>query len=71
MITDETEAIARVISMIKMQRVRAIIGKKIAVKADSICLHGDSPKAVLFAQKIRSALQNEGIKIAAMHEFVE
>lgn len=53
MITDETEAIARVISMIKMQRVRAITGKEIAVKADSICLHGDSPKAVLFAQKIR------------------
>ncbi len=71
MITDETEAIARVISMIKMQRVRAITGKEIAVKANSICLHGDSPKAVLFAQKIRSALQNEGIKIAAMHEFVE
>ena len=71
MITDETEAIARVISMIKMQRVQAITGKEIAVKADSICLHGDSPKAVLFAQKIRSALQNEGIKIAAMHEFVE
>lgn len=71
MITDETEAIARVISMIKMQRVRVITGKEIAVKADSICLHGDSPKAVLFAQKIRSALQNEGIKIAAMHEFVE
>ena len=70
MITDETEAIARVISMIKMQRVQAITGKEIAVKADSICLHGDSPKAVLFAQKIRSALQNEGIKIAAMHEFV-
>ena len=71
MITDETEAIARVISMIKMQRVQAITGKEIAVKADTICLHGDSPKAVLFAQKIRSALQNEGIKIAAMHEFVE
>lgn len=71
MITDETEAIARVISMIKMQRVQAITGKEIAVKADSICLHGDSPKAVLFAQKIRSALQNEGIKIATMHEFVE
>lgn len=53
MITDETEAIARVISMIKMQRVRTITGKQIAVKADSICLHGDSPKAVLFAQKIR------------------
>ena len=45
MITDETEAIARVISMIKMQRVWAITGKQIAVKADSICLHGDSPKA--------------------------
>lgn len=28
MITDETEAIARVISMIKMQRVRAITGKE-------------------------------------------
>ena len=71
MITDESEAIARVINMVKLQRVQAITGKEIAVKADSICLHGDSPQAVLFAQKIRSALQDEGIQVVPMHEFVE
>lgn len=36
------------------------------IEADSICVHGDSPKALEFVKKIRSSLETEGIKVVAM-----
>ena len=70
MITDEEEAIARVVSMVTEHKVKAITGKEIAIEADSICLHGDSPKAVLFAEKISAALKAAGAAIAPMAEII-
>ena len=55
-ITDEGVAVARVIRMVKDGCVESITGHMIPVKADSVCLHGDNPKAVAFAQRIRAAL---------------
>lgn len=65
MITDENEAIDRVINMIKFGKVRAITGKEISVEPDSVCVHGDNPKALGFVQKIRHRLISEGIEIKA------
>ena len=70
MITDEQEAIRRVIHMVKDHKVTAITGKEIAVSPDSICLHGDSPKAVLFAKMIREELTREGIEIAPIAQVI-
>lgn len=70
MITDEDEAIARVIAMVKNKTVTAITGKEIPLEADSVCLHGDGSKAVIFAQRISEALRNEGIKIVPLAEVV-
>ena len=70
MITDEDEAIARVISMVKNGTVTAITGKEIEVQADSICVHGDGPKALAFVQKIRTALEAEKIAIAPMKDVI-
>ena len=68
MITDEDEAAARVVQMVTKGTVVAVTGAEIPVEADSICLHGDSRKAVLFAQKIHGALQDAGIRIRPMGE---
>lgn len=70
MITDEDEAIARVVRMIKEQKVTAITGKDIPIKADSVCVHGDSPKALAFVSKIRKTLTAESIEIAPIHTFI-
>ena len=70
MITDEEEAIRRVISMVRDHKVTAITGKEIEVIPDSICLHGDNPKAVLFSQKIRAALEAEGVTVVSMKEIL-
>ncbi len=66
MITDENLAIERVLGMIKNGSVKAITGKEIPIEADSICVHGDSPKALDFVKKIRAALEVEGIELCAM-----
>ncbi|HIU75360.1 MAG TPA: LamB/YcsF family protein [Candidatus Pelethocola excrementipullorum] len=70
MITDETQAIARVVRMVKEGKVTAITGKDIEIKADSICVHGDGEKAVAFVEKIREALQKEGVQICSLDEIV-
>ncbi len=63
MIHDEDEAVRRVIGMIKNHSVTSINGKEIEICPDSVCVHGDSEKALLFVKKIRDALEKEGIAI--------
>lgn len=70
MITDEEEAVARVLEMVQKGTVTAITGKKIEVQADSICVHGDGQKALLFVQKIRSELEKAGVVIVPMKEVI-
>lgn len=61
MITNEEEAIARVIRMVKEQKVTAITGKDIPIRADSVCVHGDGEKALAFVRRIRQAFEQAGI----------
>lgn len=70
MITDEDEAIARVVRMVKEKTVTAITGKDIPITADSVCVHGDGAKALAFVEKIRKALQEQGIAICPLEEIV-
>lgn len=63
MIHDEDLAISRVVRMVKEGVVQAITGKDIALKADSICVHGDGPKALDFARRIRQTLEDEGVSV--------
>lgn len=69
MVTDEDVAIARVIRMVKEQKVTAITGKDIPIRADSICVHGDGVKALAFVEKIRKAFQDEGIEICSLDKI--
>ena len=70
MIRDEEEAVSRVIGMIKNHSVTSISGKEIEICPDSVCVHGDSEKALLFVKKIRAALEQEGIAIKPLHAMV-
>lgn len=70
MITDENEAIARVVRMIKEKKVTAITGKDIPIQADSVCVHGDGVKALAFVEKIRATLTAEGIEICSLDEIL-
>ena len=71
MITDEDQSIAQVLSMVLKGQVTGLSGKVIPVKADTICVHGDGEKALLFTQKIRKALQDNDVEIAAAGTFLK
>ena len=64
-ITDENLAVSRVIRMIREHKVQALDGTDTPVRADSVCVHGDGEKALLFTRRIREALLAENVRIRA------
>lgn len=65
-ITDENEAIERVITMVKHGKVKAITGREIPIQPDSVCVHGDNPKALGFVKLIRKRLLQEQIDVVCI-----
>jgi 5-oxoprolinase (ATP-hydrolysing) subunit A len=51
--------------MLIIGRMRSVDGAEIAVSAQSICVHGDSPGAVAMAVAVRKALAEAGAEIRA------
>lgn len=70
-IHDPNIAIKRVIKMVKENKVEDINGKDIDIKADSICVHGDNPKAIEFVKSIRAELIKEDINICCISEVIK
>ncbi len=69
-IHDKDEIAERVISMVKDGGVRAINGEWVELRVDSICVHGDNPKAVEIAAHVGRALEAEGVKVVPMRGIV-
>ena len=65
MIEDPEASVAQVERMVLEGRVRALSGRDVEVRADTLCLHGDQPGALAFAQRIRGALTSRGVRIVA------
>lgn len=65
MIAGEDEAVARVIRMAREGRVTAVDGTDIPIRADSVCVHGDGPKALEFVKRITGALGAAGVEVSA------
>ncbi len=63
LIQDQTSSLAQVLQMIQEQSVIAVSGRTVSISAETICIHGDGPHAVLFAQKIKTALHTASINI--------
>ncbi|ASG27193.1 hypothetical protein RN84_10770 [Fusobacterium nucleatum subsp. nucleatum] len=49
----------------------AINGEEIDIAADSICVHGDNPKAIEFVDRIRKSLIADGIEVKSLYEFIK
>jgi UPF0271 protein len=65
MVEDADEAVKRALAMVQEGHVTSLSGKRVAVSADTLCLHGDQPGAVAFARAIRRAFAERGIAVAA------
>lgn len=60
-IHDNSLCIARVIEMVKEKSVATIDGGRIALEADTICIHGDNPSAFEFVEELRNKAKENGI----------
>lgn len=64
-LTDDDQAAAQVRQMVLEGSVTARDGQRVGIRAESVCVHGDSPHAVGFVRRIRAMLESEGVSVAA------
>jgi UPF0271 protein len=65
LITDENIAVVQALRMVREGHVRATDGTDVAIRVETICLHGDGAHPVEFARRLRSELTAAGIEIEA------
>ncbi|PYJ21534.1 MAG: LamB/YcsF family protein, partial [Verrucomicrobia bacterium] len=65
LLTDPVEAAKRVLRMLREGKVQSVEGRDVDVRAETICIHGDSPGAVEFANELRTRLEDQGVRISA------
>lgn len=66
MIEDEAEAVRQALAMIEGGYVTSLAGRRIAVAADTLCLHGDQRGAAAFARALRRAFAERAIAVGAI-----
>lgn len=65
LIDNPDSAVKQVIGMIETKSVMAIDGTKVGIHAETVCIHGDGPSALLIAKAVHNALKLKGIEILA------
>lgn len=66
LISSPDEAAEQALSLARDGRVRTNDGTTISVRADTLCIHGDTPGAPEFARRIHERFREEGIRIAPL-----
>ena len=69
-IHDIKEVAERVVGLVKTGKVQTIDGTEIALNAQTICVHGDTPGAVDMIKEIKSRLAQQGITLERFSRFV-
>jgi UPF0271 protein len=69
-IHDVEEVKERAIRILKTGRLITIEGGEISLKADTFCIHGDTPGAWKLAKAVREALQESGLETAPLAQVV-
>jgi len=65
LVTDEDDVAARVLRLATSGLVRGADGRDVAVAAESVCVHSDTPGAVVLAARVRAALEAGGVQVRA------
>ncbi|MEO7040770.1 MAG: 5-oxoprolinase subunit PxpA [Gemmatimonadaceae bacterium] len=63
-LTDTSEIAERAFRMVQTGTVRSIEGRDIAVRAESLCTHGDGPNALAIVRAVRDRLAQSGVLVA-------
>ncbi len=69
-IHDEEAVVRRSLKLVTEGRVVAVDGTEIEFRADTICLHSDTPGAVRLAQSVRRELESAGVSIRPLAQIV-
>ena len=64
--SDPAVAAAAALRLACERAVVAVDGRELAVEADTLCLHGDNPRAVDVARAVREALEGGGVSVLAL-----
>jgi UPF0271 protein len=66
LLTDHDDAVQQVLRMVQEGKVLSRQGVDVAIKADTVCIHGDGSHALVFARKIRESLSHAGVAVQAV-----
>ena len=62
-LAEDDDRIAQAVMIAKTHKVRTLTGEVLEIRADSLCIHSDSPGALATAQKTRTALEAAGLTV--------
>ena len=65
LITEARVATAQVLRLVQHGVVRTQQGQDVAIRADTVCLHGDGAHALEFAQQLNQELRAAGVRLQA------
>lgn len=66
LLADPEQVAKRAVDMVRRGVITADDGREIEVRAETICIHGDGPRAAGLARAIRVALEEAGITLSSM-----
>ncbi len=69
-IKDEEKVIAASLKMVLEGKATAINGQEIPIRADTICLHSDTPGAAELAKTLRQRMEAAGVQVVPMGTFL-
>ena len=70
LLQDPEAVAARVVRMVTEKTVETAQGQVIAIRADSICVHGDNPAARPILEAVRRALAEAGVRVSPTREVL-
>ncbi len=62
---DPDQVAARMVELVTTGQITGVDGSPLAIEAESICVHGDTPGAVAMAQAVAAALTSAGVTLRA------
>lgn len=66
LITNQQQAVAQVVTMVKEGKVISQQNTAVSLQADTVCIHGDGEHALDFAKYITETLESSGVKVSAI-----
>jgi UPF0271 protein len=65
-ISDPRQCANRAVWMVTEGGIQSVGGKFVPLRADSVCVHGDTPGAVAAARAVREALEKAGVELVPL-----